>query len=755
MTDEPAGGDAHRDSRVVEKDGVPTGGDGTADDDHSTASDDLRDENDDGDVGGTESDDGDGNDGTASDDTDGNDGTASDDTDGSDETASDDTDGSDETDEGDAPAETPVDVDAFYDALEDRRRPVVTASEVARLADCSQAEAVDGLEQLASAGRVERLDVEADPVVWFPSDYRETAARERLTVFPRRREIVADRPSQFTRAQLSQFAHLADTNREEGYRYEVREQDVWSAPFESLDALRTTMRSALGGRYDALEEWVEGQWERAHRFRLTTHEDGYVVLEAQSADLLGNVAEQHLDDGVLRARIGDATAWVAEDRTAEVKRTLYEAGYPVQDHRVLERGEPLPIELTTELRPYQADWVARFADARSGVLVGPPGSGKTIAALGIVADVGGETLVLVPSRELARQWRENVLEHTDLAPEQVGEYHGGEKEIRPLTIATYQTAGMDRHRMLFDSREWGLIVYDECQHVPAPVSRRSADLQTRHRLGLSATPIREDDREREIFTLIGRPIGTDWEALFDAGYVAEPEVEIRYLPWASETHRNEYGASVGGEKRQLAASNPAKVREIEAILHAHRGSKAIIFVEFLEQGEAIAEALDVPFVSGETPHARRSRLFDRFRSGPLDTIVVSRIGDEGIDLPDAEVAIAASGLGGSRRQGAQRAGRTMRPVGKSRMYVLATRGTREEDFARQRTRHLAARGVRVRETQPLAFGDGRGEVEGRAGQIEESERAGQDDPTEGETEGSRGRAVADAEPDGAATDPEE
>ena len=1100
------------------------------------------------------------------------------------------------TDHG--PDETPVDVDAFYDALEDRTRPVVTASEVARAVDCSQSRAVEGLSALAEAGRIERLAVEADPVVWFPADYRETAARERLTVFPNRREIIADGPTQFTRARLSQFARLENTNREGGYRYVVREQDIWGAPADTVEDLLTTVRSALGGRYEGLEEWVESQWDRAHKFRLRTHEDGYVVLEATSADLLGNVAERHLEDGLVRARIDDETAWVDAERTAELKRTLYEAGYPVRDRRDLETGDPLDVDLDPELRPYQADWVARFADAKSGVLVGPPGSGKTVAAMGVMADVGGETLVLVPSRELAGQWRERVLADTTLSPEEVGEYHGGEKTVRPVTIATYRIAGMDRHRSLFDSRKWGLIVYDECQRVPSPVSRRSADLQTKHRLGLSvagdtmlpvrrdgevtvepiedlateslgdevgeaavegaetlsvtsegeviwskidavmrhrnnektyriraqngrevtvtedhslivfdaenakiadkppgdigdsdyllqpdsipteagneqvdllelvddgylllneetpesefdplyeegigtnnnrynwktqnslpidvaeeididrryikgiyvwkrtqyvvplvnvediarliglfvadgclgdgrvefyaadgpekseveefktlirsvapdanvttvqngencvtvrvsgplaevlrnlglsngareksvpplvlsnpqayepfiegvvlgdghrqkrerdkeivtvstssdrlaqglnfvlsslgyvggnyrrssdfegrdgwndvvsnnlvrfnpknrektprnsmvpfseplrqaydsvtrlppekrahgadggaiesglehrsrlnaeeletlldrsnadignwirdtdvamltvdtieeadgdeyvydistaeenflgnhlfchnsATPIREDDLEDRIYTLIGPPIGTDWEALFDAGYVAEPEVEIRYLPWASETHKNEYGVSEGHEKRQLAATNPAKIREIEAILRDNPGSKAIVFVEFLEQGEAVAEALGAPFISGETPHARRSRLFDRFRSGELDTVVVSRVGDEGIDLPDAEVAVAASGLGGSRRQGAQRAGRTMRPVGKARMYVLATRGTREEEFARNRTQHLAARGVRVREADPVTFGGGR------------------------------------------------
>ncbi len=596
-----------------------------------------------------------------------------------------------------------LDAETFYEVLQKRRRPVVTSAEIAETVGCSPTEATAALEELRSEREIDRLPVDDESEVWFAG--RARSASERITVFEKRREIIVDQPEQYTRALVTQFAHLEDTNGERGYIYTVREEDIWNAPYDTLAELLATIRSALGGRYDALEAWVEGQWERAHKFRLTTHEDGYVVLEAKSADLLGNIAEPKLDDGVLRARIGDETAWVADDRTADLKRTLYEAGYPVQDDRDLETGDDLPFDLELELRPYQADWIARFADAGSGVLVGPPGSGKTVAALGIMADIEGETLVLVPSRELAVQWRESILEHTTLSPEQVGEYHGGTKEIRPVTIATYQTAGMDRHRGLFDSRKWGLIVFDEVHHIPAPLHRRTASLQAKHRLGLTATPVRETDDQREIYTLVGRPIGTDWESLFEAGYVAEPEVEVRLLPWASETHRNEYASSDGHGRRQLAATNPAKIREISAILRKHRGSKAIVFVEYIEQGNAIADALTVPFISGETPHARRSKLFGRFRGGELDTIVVSRVGDEGIDLPDAEVAIAASGLGGSRRQGAQRAGRTMRPVGKARMYVLATRGTREEDLARNRTKHLAARGVRVRETEPIAFGE--------------------------------------------------
>jgi DNA excision repair protein ERCC-3 len=610
-----------------------------------------------------------------------------------------DSDGGD--DGGDAPPDLPL--DAFYDALESVGRPLLTASELARRLDCTQAEALDALERLAESGRVESADVEADPRVWFPTDYKETADRERVVVFPSRNRVVVDEPSQFTRAQLSQFAHLEYANREAGYVYEVREEDVWSAPYDDFAGLERTMRQALGERNDDLEEWVRGQWERARKFRLYSHEDGYTVLEAKSADLLGNVADQELEDGALRALISDTEAWVADEAVAEVKRTLYEAGYPVLDTRHLDTGEALPVELRVDLRDYQHEWVNRFVEKRSGILVGPPGSGKTVAAMGVMSAIEGETLVLVPGRELAAQWKETILEHTSLTDEQVGEYHGGTKQIRPVTVATYQTAGMDRHRHLFDDRKWGLIVYDEVHHISAPVYRRSADLQAKHRLGLSASPVREDDKQKEIFTLIGPPIGTNWAALFDAGYVAEPEIEIRLVPWADDDAVEAYAASVGHEKRQAAAENPAKVREIEVIRRSHPGEKALIFVEYIDQGEAIADALSVPFVSGEMPHARRRKLFDEFRNGPRDALVVSRVGDEGIDLPNAEVAIAASGLGGSRRQGAQRAGRTMRPVGTARMYVLATRGTEEEEFARSRTRHLQGKGVRVRERPAQAF----------------------------------------------------
>jgi DNA excision repair protein ERCC-3 len=608
-------------------------------------------------------------------------------------------------------------LDRFHGALEAEERPVATASEVARRLGTTQAAARDALAALVDRGDVDRLDVESDPIVFYPTDWGRLATRERVVAFPSRREIVVDRPTQFTRARLSQFAHLVDTTGTEpgtrGYLYRIRQEDVWAAPFEDADGLIASLRSVLPRRFDHLEDWIRDQWRRAHRFRLYTHEDGYVVLQAASESLMGNVADQHLDDDHLRAPISETEAWVNEDAVAAVKRALYDAGYPVEDDRDLDVGDPVDIDLTTDLRSYQETWVETFLDARSGVYVGPPGSGKTVAAIATIAAIGGETLILVPSRELAGQWREELLEHSTVDPADIGLYHGGQKEIRPVTIATYQIAGMDRHRALFDSRKWGLICFDEAHHITAPIFSRSAELQAKHRLGLSATPVRETGSEEEIYTLIGRPIGADWDELFEAGFVQEPEVEIRYVPWRDEMARNEYASADGRERRRLAAENPAKIEEIRYLLAAHRDKKALVFIEYLDQGEAIADALGVPFISGETPHHERAELFRRFREegteggeregigadgDDVDTLVVSRVGDEGIDLPNAELAIVASGLGGSRRQGSQRAGRTMRPTGSALVYVLATRGSSEEEFAQRQMRHLARKGIRVRET---------------------------------------------------------
>jgi len=551
---------------------------------------------------------------------------------------------------------------------------------------------------------VDRLDVESDPIVFYPTDWGRLATRERVVAFPSRREIVVDRPTQFTRARLSQFAHLVDTTGTEpgtrGYLYRIRQEDVWAAPFEDADGLIASLRSVLPRRFDHLEDWIRDQWRRAHRFRLYTHEDGYVVLQAASESLMGNVADQHLDDDHLRAPISETEAWVNEDAVAAVKRALYDAGYPVEDDRDLDVGDPVDIDLTTDLRSYQETWVETSSRRALRSVRRPAGVRQDRRRH---RDHRGDRRRDADSRPLPRTRRPVARGTARTLHGRPGRHRTvprRPKEIRPVTIATYQIAGMDRHRALFDSRKWGLICFDEAHHITAPIFSRSAELQAKHRLGLSATPVRETGSEEEIYTLIGRPIGADWDELFEAGFVQEPEVEIRYVPWRDEMARNEYASADGRERRRLAAENPAKIEEIRYLLAAHRDKKALVFIEYLDQGEAIADALGVPFISGETPHHERAELFRRFREegteggeregigadgDDVDTLVVSRVGDEGIDLPNAELAIVASGLGGSRRQGSQRAGRTMRPTGSALVYVLATRGSSEEEFVRPAT----------------------------------------------------------------------
>ena len=244
-------------------------------------------------------------------------------------------------------------VDEFYDAVEAEERPVLTASQVGRRTGTTQAEARDALDALAESGDLQRVDVEADPVVYYPTTWGELAARERVVLFPERREVVVDQPTQYTRAKLSQFAHLVDSTGTDpgtrGYLYEIRQEDVWAAPFESLEDLLSRMRSTLPRRSPHLEGWVEDQWKRARQFTLRTHEDGYVVLAAEREELMGNVARQKLDETHLRADISDTESWVNTDQLGAIKRILYEAGYPVRDERDLETGDPLDVELSVDL----------------------------------------------------------------------------------------------------------------------------------------------------------------------------------------------------------------------------------------------------------------------------------------------------------------------------------------------------------------------------------------------------------------------
>lgn len=606
--------------------------------------------------------------------------------------------------------------------------PVVTSRMVADRVRCSRERARQYLFNQFKQGVFERQQVGGGAIVYYPvgveqeaapphekqiapAQYRNTDRKreteERILFFPSRREIAVDHPRKETQSVLSQTGHLVDSTAQ-SYLYKISEEDVWNAPYETFEALRDALKSVVGDdQWDGgFETRLHDDWDRAHQFRLhteTTPEGRqYTVLQAEDSETFEDVAKRKLEHNTHYTEfLSDTSLRVRSGGEASVKERLYSEGYPVIDERRLEEGEPLRIELhdDLDLRDYQRGWVEHFLERKSGVFVGPSGSGKTVAAIATMAQIGDETLILVPTRELAQQWKEEIVEKTRLTPYDIGQYHGNEKKIRPVTIATYDTAAMSRHRKLFNERKWGLVIADECHHSVADTWKRFREIQSKARLGLSATPVRESGDAKQIYTLIGPPVGTDWGALFAEGWVAKPDVDILMIPWASDQARNRYKRADGSRKLIEAAQNPAKVEAVSELLKEHQDEKTLIFVDWIEQGNQLSDQLNIPFIYGETPHEERERRYQQFRDGELGALIVSRIGDEGIDLPDAEVAILASTRGSSRAQTGQRAGRTMRPFGESQVYVLLTKGSGEEDWGRESTQYLAEKGIDVTKSE--------------------------------------------------------
>lgn len=612
--------------------------------------------------------------------------------------------------------------------------PVVTSRWVADRVKCSRERARQYLIEQFNQGVLERRQVGGGAIIYYPAELEEMVARlseeivlaqttadkdiastqpkevqsldERVLFFPSRREIAVDHPDEDTRSVLSQAAHLVDSTGE-SYLYKVGEEDVWNAPYDDFETLKTDLQSVVGDDWDGgFESRIKDDWSRAHQFELRTEFDEsgrpYSVLHADDADVFENVAKRKLEHNEHYTKfLSNRDLRVRNGGEADVKERLYEEGYPVIDNRRLDEGESLAIELNEELelRDYQQDWVNHFLERKSGVFVGPSGSGKTVAAIAAMAELEGETLILVPTQELAGQWKEELVDKTNLAPYDIGQYHSNEKKIRPVTVATYDTAAMSRHRELFNDREWGLIIADECHHAVANTWKRFRKIQSKARLGLSATPIRESGDAKQIYTLIGPPVGSDWGGLFTEGWVAKPDVDILMVPWGSEQARKRYQRAEGNRQLIEAAKNPAKVKAIKRLNKRHSSEKTLIFVDWIEQGEKLSKELDAPFINGETPHEEREERYEQFRKGDLEALIVSRIGDEGIDLPDAEVAILASTRGSSRTQTGQRAGRTMRPYGDSQVYILLTKGSGEEEWGRESTQYLAEKGIDVTKTE--------------------------------------------------------
>ena len=341
-----------------------------------------------------------------------------------------------------------------------------------------------------------------------------------------------------------------------------------------------------------------------------------------------------------------------------------------------------------------------FWHGGSGVVVLPCGAGKTLVGAAAMATAKATTLILVTNTVSARQWKDELVSRTSLTEDEIGEYSGAKKEIKPVTIATYQVLttrrkGVYSHLELLDARDWGLIVYDEVHLLPAPIFRMTADLQARRRLGLTATLIREDGREGDVFSLIGpKRYDAPWKDIESQGWIAPAEcIEVRVsLP---EGERLAYATAEPEERYRLASCTREKTKLVQQIVERHPGEPTLVIGQYLDQLDEIGDALGAPVIKGDTPVKERQRLFDAFRAGEERLLVVSKVANFSVDLPGATVAIQVSGSFGSRQEEAQRLGRLLRPKddGRSaRFYTIVTRDTVDADFAQHRQRFLAEQG---------------------------------------------------------------
>ena len=439
------------------------------------------------------------------------------------------------------------------------------------------------------------------------------------------------------------------------------------------------------------------------RLTIERDDEGQLLLRSDDAPTLREVSSAKKVAPLLGAKIDDVTIMVEPWARGELKQQLVARGWPAEDLAGLPPGEPYDIALDEsgwELRDYQAKAVEAFQRGGSGVVVLPCGAGKTLVGAAAMAAVGAKTLILVTNAVSARQWRDELLRRTNLTEDEIGEYSGQVKEVGPVTIATYQILTSRRkgeyaHLSLLDAQDWGVIVYDEVHLLPAPVFKLTADLQARRRLGLTATLVREDGREGDVFSLIGpKRYDAAWKDIEAQGFIAPAECfEIRIdLP---ESERLEYAIAEDQDRYRLAASTAQKERIARDIIERHPGESVLVIGQYIDQLESMAESLGVPLITGQTPVDEREQLFNAFRSGEERILVVSKVANFSVDLPDASVAIQISGSFGSRQEEAQRLGRLLRPKQsdvKASFYTLIARDTVDQDFAQNRQRFLAEQG---------------------------------------------------------------
>ncbi|HLV54975.1 MAG TPA: DNA repair helicase XPB [Actinotalea caeni] len=511
------------------------------------------------------------------------------------------------------------------------------------------------------------------------------------------------------RRAIAPFAEL-ERAPEHIHTYRLTPLGLWNARAAGHDAEQVVDTLLEYSRYPvphALLVDIAETMSRYGRLELLSHPSHGLVLHAHDTAVLTEVLRSKRTAGLVGARVDDATVVVHPSERGHLKQVLVKLGWPAEDRAGYVDGEAHQIDLDDRdwsLRPYQAEAVESFWHGGSGVVVLPCGAGKTIVGAAAMAEAKATTLILVTNTVSARQWRDELVRRTSLTPEEIGEYSGARKEIRPVTIATYQVLttrrkGVYTHLELLDARDWGLILYDEVHLLPAPIFRMTADLQARRRLGLTATLVREDGREDEVFSLIGpKRYDAPWKDIESQGWIAPAEcVEVRLdMPHAM---RMAYASAEPEDRYRIASTAKAKTDVVRHLVDAHAGEQVLVIGQYLDQLEHLSETIGAPLITGATTVNERQRLFEGFRQGEISTLVVSKVANFSIDLPEASVAIQVSGTFGSRQEEAQRLGRIMRPKADGKtahFYAVVTRDTVDAEFAAHRQRFLAEQGYAYR-----------------------------------------------------------
>ncbi|TFV99946.1 DNA repair helicase XPB [Leifsonia flava] len=507
------------------------------------------------------------------------------------------------------------------------------------------------------------------------------------------------------RHDLAVFAEL-ERAPEHIHTYRITRLGLWNARaagHEASDMLATLEKYSKFPVPQTVTIDIAETVGRYGRLVIERNDEGELVLRSTDEPVLTEISHAKRIAPLLIGHPSSDTYLIEPWARGALKQELVKLGWPAEDLAGYTPGTPHAIDLAEDgwsLRDYQKKAVTNFFDGGSGVVVLPCGAGKTLVGAGAMATAKTNTLILVTNTVSARQWRDELLKRTSLTEDEIGEYSGQIKEVKPVTIATYQILTAKRkgeyaHLALLDALDWGLIVYDEVHLLPAPVFKLTAELQARRRLGLTATLVREDGREGDVFSLIGpKRFDAPWKEIEAQGFISPASCyEVRIdLP---QSDRLTYAAAADDERYRLAATAPAKLDVVRQLVARHPGERILVIGQYLDQIDELAEALNAPKLTGATPVDERERLYQAFREGSQEVLVVSKVANFSVDLPEATVAIQVSGSFGSRQEEAQRLGRLLRPKESgltANFYTLVARDTVDQDFAQNRQRFLAEQG---------------------------------------------------------------